>query len=147
MSGQHASQAKGSRDISVFDLSTRAGSVLVMQVLDFDSSWRKLDSDPTNLKWQREMAEYFEPVPDLRPGERFAMMNEVSIWSDRCARRPILSREISGPPQGRLQGRRSCRTSSIRHDFGSSKHHRSCLSTLVLWQGTPPTVRQPGNVR
>ena len=50
---------------------------LVMQVLDFDSAWRKLDSDPTNLKWQREMAEYFEPVPDLQPGERFAMMNEV----------------------------------------------------------------------
>ncbi len=50
---------------------------LVMQVHDFDSAWRRLDRDPTNLKWQREMAEYFEPVPDLQPGERFAMMNEV----------------------------------------------------------------------
>ena len=50
---------------------------LVMQVHDFDSAWRKLDSDAINLKWQREMAEYFEPVPDLQPGERFAMMNEV----------------------------------------------------------------------
>jgi L-rhamnose mutarotase len=50
---------------------------LVMLVHDFDSAWRKLDRDPTNLKWQQEMAAYFESVPDLQPGERFAMMSEV----------------------------------------------------------------------
>jgi L-rhamnose mutarotase len=29
------------------------------------------------LRWQREMAKYFEPVSDLQPGEKFAMMKEV----------------------------------------------------------------------
>jgi L-rhamnose mutarotase len=50
---------------------------LVMQVQDFDAAWRELDKDPTNLKWQREMALLFEPVPGLKPGEKFAMMREV----------------------------------------------------------------------
>jgi L-rhamnose mutarotase len=51
--------------------------VLVMQVDDFDAAWKALDEDPTNLKWQKEMAPLFEPVPGVRPGERFAMMKEV----------------------------------------------------------------------
>jgi len=50
---------------------------LVMQVDDFDAAWRALDQDPTNLKWQQEMSKLFEPVPDLKPGEKFAMMEEV----------------------------------------------------------------------
>jgi|ERR1700683_3958455 L-rhamnose mutarotase len=50
---------------------------LVMQVADFDAAWRKLDRDPTNLKWQEEMAPLFEPVPDLKPDEKFALMKEV----------------------------------------------------------------------
>jgi L-rhamnose mutarotase len=50
---------------------------LVMRVDDFDRAWDMLDRDPTNLRWQQEMAELFEPVPDLQPGERFAMMKEV----------------------------------------------------------------------
>jgi len=50
---------------------------LVMQVDDFDGAWRALDNDPTNLKWQQEMAKLFEPVPGLKPGEKFAMMKEV----------------------------------------------------------------------
>ncbi|MGB9461864.1 MAG: L-rhamnose mutarotase [Candidatus Acidiferrum sp.] len=50
---------------------------LVMQVNDFDAAWRALDRDPTNLKWQQEMASLFEPVPGLKPGEKFAMMTEV----------------------------------------------------------------------
>jgi L-rhamnose mutarotase len=50
---------------------------LVMRVIDFESAWRALDNDPTNLKWQQEMAKLFEPVPDLKPGEKFAMMEEV----------------------------------------------------------------------
>jgi L-rhamnose mutarotase len=50
---------------------------LVMQVDDFDAAWRALDQDATNLKWQQEMASLFEPVPGLKPGEKFAMMKEV----------------------------------------------------------------------
>jgi L-rhamnose mutarotase len=50
---------------------------LVMQVDDFDAAWRALDEDPTNLKWQQEMSVLFEPVPGLKPGEKFAMMQEV----------------------------------------------------------------------
>jgi L-rhamnose mutarotase len=50
---------------------------LVMQVDDFDTAWRALDQDPTNLKWQEEMSALFEPVPGLKSGERFAMMTEV----------------------------------------------------------------------
>ena len=37
----------------------------------------ELDRDPVNQKWQRFMSRLFEPVPDLQPGERFAMMKEV----------------------------------------------------------------------
>lgn len=51
--------------------------ILVMQVIDFDAAWDALASDVVNLRWQQEMAKYFEPVPDLQPGERFAMMKEV----------------------------------------------------------------------
>jgi L-rhamnose mutarotase len=50
---------------------------LVMNVHNFDSAWNALAEDPVNLRWQEEMAKYFEPVPDLQPGERFAMMKEV----------------------------------------------------------------------
>lgn len=65
----------GISDYSIF----RRGQdlVLVMRVADFESAWKKLDEDPVNLRWQKEMAKYFEPVPDLEPGERFAMMKEV----------------------------------------------------------------------
>ena len=50
---------------------------LVMQVDDFDGACRLLDKDPTNLKWQQEMGKLFEPVPGLKPGEKFAIMKEV----------------------------------------------------------------------
>jgi len=50
---------------------------LVMQADDFEAAWRALDQDSTNLKWQEEMALLFEPVPGLKPGEKFAMMKEV----------------------------------------------------------------------
>jgi L-rhamnose mutarotase len=65
----------GISDYSIF----RRGQdlVLVMRVEDFDKAWQALDQDPTNLRWQREMAKLFEPVPDRQPGERFAMMKEV----------------------------------------------------------------------
>jgi L-rhamnose mutarotase len=50
---------------------------LFMHVDDFDAAWRALDRDPTNLKWQQEMALLFDPVPGLKAGEKFAMMKEV----------------------------------------------------------------------
>jgi L-rhamnose mutarotase len=48
-----------------------------MRVDDFDVAWRALDEDPTNTKWQSEMAPLFEPITETKPGERFAMMKEV----------------------------------------------------------------------
>ena len=50
---------------------------LFMHVDDFDHAWDELAKDPTNQAWQKEMSRLFEPVPDLQPGERFAMMKEV----------------------------------------------------------------------
>jgi L-rhamnose mutarotase len=65
----------GISDYSIF----RRGQdlFLVMKVTDFERAWEILDKDPTNLRWQREMARFFEPPADLEPGERFAMMKEV----------------------------------------------------------------------
>lgn len=51
--------------------------VLVMDVEDFDAAWSKLESDPVNLKWQEKMSAIFEPISGLKPGERFAMLDEV----------------------------------------------------------------------
>jgi L-rhamnose mutarotase len=51
--------------------------ILVMRVTDFDAACDALSTDPVNLRWQAEMAEYLEPVPGLQPGERFAMMKRV----------------------------------------------------------------------
>ena len=36
-----------------------------------------LDRDPVNQRWQEFMGRLFEPVPDQRSGERFAMLEEV----------------------------------------------------------------------
>lgn len=65
----------GISDYSVF----RRGQdlFLVMRVDDFDRAWDELDRDPVNQRWQQFMGRLFEPVPDLKPGERFAMMKEV----------------------------------------------------------------------
>jgi len=51
--------------------------VLVMRVDDFSAAWGALDEDLANQRWQKQMAELFEPVPGLRADERFAMMKEV----------------------------------------------------------------------
>ena len=51
--------------------------VLVMDVEDFDAAWDALAKDETNRKWQEKMAPIFDAVPGLKPGERFAMMQEV----------------------------------------------------------------------
>ena len=50
---------------------------LFLHADNFDAAWRVLDQDPTNLNWQKEMARLFEPVPGLKPNEKFAMMEEV----------------------------------------------------------------------
>lgn len=68
-------KAVGISDYSIFRRDQDL--VLVMQVDDFDAAWKALDQDPTNLKWQEQMARLFEPVPGIRPGERFATMKEV----------------------------------------------------------------------
>lgn len=51
--------------------------VLYLRADDFDKAWDELDRDPVNQRWQEFMSRLFEPVPDQRPGERFAMMKEV----------------------------------------------------------------------
>jgi L-rhamnose mutarotase len=51
--------------------------ILVLEVDDFERAWGKLDKDPVNLRWQKEMAPLFEPLAGLEPGERFPMMREV----------------------------------------------------------------------
>jgi len=65
----------GISDYSVF----RRGQdlFLVMRVRDFDKAWDALAKDPVNLRWQERMSRYFEPISDLEPGERFAMMKEI----------------------------------------------------------------------
>lgn len=65
----------GISDYSIF----RRGQdlFLVLRVADFEAAWKTLENDPVNLRWQQEMAKYFEPVPDLQPGERLALMKEV----------------------------------------------------------------------
>jgi L-rhamnose mutarotase len=50
---------------------------LFLQVDDFEKAWDELDRDPVNLRWQAFMSRLFDPVPDKRDGERFAMMKEV----------------------------------------------------------------------
>src|ERR1700750_3057525 len=45
---------------------------------DFEATWRRIENDPVNLKWQQAMSAYFAPFNDeLRPGERFPMLREV----------------------------------------------------------------------
>lgn len=44
---------------------------------DFDAIWNEIDSDPVNTQWQTAMGAYFLPKQEVRPGERFPMMQEV----------------------------------------------------------------------
>lgn len=50
---------------------------LTFRVDNFDRAWNELDHDPVNQRWQAFMSNLFEPIPDKKPGERFAMMKEV----------------------------------------------------------------------
>lgn len=68
------------KDVGISDYSIfRRGQdlFLVMRVENFDAAWDRLAEDPVNIRWQAEMAKYFEPVSGLHPGERFAMMTET----------------------------------------------------------------------
>jgi L-rhamnose mutarotase len=52
--------------------------VLVMRVeTDFETTWRKIENDPVNARWQQAMGAFFAPPENIRPGERFPMMQEV----------------------------------------------------------------------
>jgi L-rhamnose mutarotase len=51
--------------------------VLSMRLEDFDATWDAIERDPVNTRWQESMAQYFEPLEPLAPGERFPMMREV----------------------------------------------------------------------
>ncbi|MGC2163751.1 MAG: L-rhamnose mutarotase [Silvibacterium sp.] len=44
---------------------------------DFETTWRKIESDPINTRWQQAMGAYFAPMDETRPGERLPMMQEV----------------------------------------------------------------------
>ncbi|HEY6447454.1 MAG TPA: L-rhamnose mutarotase [Acidobacteriaceae bacterium] len=51
---------------------------LTMRVdVDFETTWRKIETDPVNTRWQLAMGAYFMPLDGARPGERFPMMEEV----------------------------------------------------------------------
>jgi L-rhamnose mutarotase len=65
----------GISEYSIF----RRGELLVlsMRLEDFDATWDIIEADPVNARWQKEMAQYFEPLEPLAPGERFPMMREV----------------------------------------------------------------------
>ena|SRR5437868_1170778 len=65
----------GISDYSIF----RRGQdlFLCLQADNFEKAWDALDRDPVNQRWQASMNRLFEPVPDQRTGERFAMMKEI----------------------------------------------------------------------
>jgi len=51
---------------------------LTMRVdVGFETTWRKIESDPINTRWQQAMSAYFAPLEGTRAGERFPMMEEV----------------------------------------------------------------------
>ncbi len=51
--------------------------ILALRTVDFEATWRQIESDPINTRWQQAMAPFFAPNEGLRPGERFPMMEEV----------------------------------------------------------------------
>ena len=54
---------------------------LTFKAVDFETTWKKLENDPVNLRWQEYMKPNFAPLEGLRPGERFPMMEEV-FWME-----------------------------------------------------------------
>jgi L-rhamnose mutarotase len=51
--------------------------VLSMHVEDFEATWKKIEADPVNTRWQAAMAPYFDAMDPVNPEERFPMMREV----------------------------------------------------------------------
>lgn len=51
--------------------------ILALRAADFETTWRRIEDDPVNLRWQQAMAPFFAPNEGLRPGERFPMLEEV----------------------------------------------------------------------
>jgi L-rhamnose mutarotase len=51
--------------------------ILALKARDFEETWKQIENDPVNLRWQAAMAPYFAPMEGLRPGERFPMLEEV----------------------------------------------------------------------
>ena len=68
-------QACGVREYSIF----RRGCELFLYMLvpDFQALLNQLAASDVNRRWQQAMAPLFEPVPSLKQGETFAMMEEV----------------------------------------------------------------------
>lgn len=67
----------GISEYSIF----RRDTLLILSLrvqADFETTWKKIENDPVNLKWQQAMSAYFAPLDDqLRPGERFPMLREI----------------------------------------------------------------------
>lgn len=57
---------------------------LYMQVADYGELLKCLETSEVNLRWQKMMAPFFEPVPGLLPGEAQAMMTEVFFMKGRA---------------------------------------------------------------
>ena len=51
--------------------------ILALRMADFEASWRMIEADPVNTRWQEAMAPYFASNEGLQPGERFPMLEEV----------------------------------------------------------------------
>lgn len=51
--------------------------ILALRAVDFEESWRRIENDPVNLRWQEAMAPLFDSMEGLRVGERFPMLDEV----------------------------------------------------------------------
>lgn len=50
---------------------------LYMRVMDFEETKRLLAASEINQKWQKTMMHLFDPVPYSKPGDSFAMLQEV----------------------------------------------------------------------
>ena len=65
----------GIREYSIFRRGRQL--FLYLQVPDWDTVLLQLQQSEVNHRWQSRMASFFDPMPDLKHGEAFAMMQEV----------------------------------------------------------------------
>jgi L-rhamnose mutarotase len=56
---------------------------LYMRVEDFEETKKLLEKGPVNQRWQQMMTPLFDPVPNRKPGETYAMFEEVFYMSGR----------------------------------------------------------------